>query len=263
MSNKRAFASREKKKRYVRFARFQRTTILLLATCLSFIAVCLLLADQLFRPDLFTIDELKIKGTFHHLKPQQVEKVVSNKARGNFFAINLHEIGREVEKLQWVQAVDIRREWPDTLLIDVIEHKPIMRWGMNEWVTTKGNVVDLGEGEFVQQPILLHGDEKDALLILKQVVRWSNILNTLDMVIKEASLSSTHAWKLKLYKKQGDNQHTTELLLGRQDVEQRFASFLEIYKSNFQFMDIGLQKVDARYPNGLAVTQIQDGNDRS
>ena len=257
MSKKRAFANREQKKRYIRFVRVQRSTVLLLATCLSFFAVCLLMADQLFRPDSFSIDELKIRGTFKHLQPQEVELVVINRARGNFFAINLDEIRHEVEKLKWVQSADIRREWPDTLLVNIVEHRPVMRWGESKWVNTQGKVVELGAGEFIDKPIVLRGDEKDARLIMQKVMFWSRDLDTLGLSIREASLSSTHAWKLKLKKTYSDEQQSTELLLGRRDVEQRFTRFIEMYKNSFQFMDINLHKVDARYPNGLAVTQTK------
>lgn len=255
--SKRAFASREQKKRYIRFAKIQRSSILLLATSLSFIAVSLLVADQLFRPSSFSIDELKIKGAFQYLQPQQVESAVAERVRGNFFAVNLDEMRGEVEKLRWVQSVDIRREWPDTLLVSVVEHKPVMRWGQDKWLTSKARVVDLGDGDYVQNAIKVSGDEEDAPTIMNQVLVWSSRLAELGLSLEEAHLSSTQAWKLKLASIYDGKNEITELILGRNNVGLRFERFVAMYRNNLSLMDVRLQKVDARYPNGLAVTQIK------
>ena len=91
-SPKRALANQNRQAQSQRLSRLARSALVLCATFLSFAAFALLAADQLYRPDTFVIDQLKIKGNFRYLQPQQVEDVVNQQAVGNFFSIELQEI---------------------------------------------------------------------------------------------------------------------------------------------------------------------------
>ena len=58
----RALADQHRQQQAQRWQRISRSILLLLATVLSLATVGLLTADQLYRPDTFTIDQLKILG---------------------------------------------------------------------------------------------------------------------------------------------------------------------------------------------------------
>ncbi len=127
-SNKaRAFANREKQAQSERNDRLGRALLLGAATLLTFATISLLAADRLYRPDTFVIDRLKIKGKLRHMPVSEVESLVSEIGVGNFFSIELDRIKSEVEGHAWVQNAEVRREWPNTLLIEVLNHRPVMR----------------------------------------------------------------------------------------------------------------------------------------
>ena len=128
MTRSRAFANQERQAQSQRMDRIVRSTLMLFATFLSFSAVTLVVLDQLYRPESFVIDQLKIKGSFKYLQPQQVEHIVARNKPGNFFSIELEDIKRQIEELAWVQQAEVRREWPDTLSVHVVEQRPVMRW---------------------------------------------------------------------------------------------------------------------------------------
>lgn len=255
MSESRAFANQEREAQAKRLSRLWRTAMLSLATLLSFTAIGLVMADQLYRPDAFVIDQLKIKGKFRYLQPETIEAVVGDQGRANFFSLELMSLKHDIEALPWVQTADVRREWPNTLLINVREHIPVMRWQSNKWVTTTGKVIDLTGDIKVPNAIVLSGNESDALLLLQQAFRWKKKLLQDGLELRKLTLSGSHAWTLKLY----DELHATEfnLLLGREEVEERLARFQFLYQQKFKYADQQLIRVDARYPDGLAI-QAQD-----
>jgi len=78
----------------------------------------------------------------------------------------LIEIKQKVESLPWVRYADIRREWPNTLVVKVKEHIPVMRWKDKEWVTSTGKVIDLPDDIRIPRVISLYANEADSLLAL-------------------------------------------------------------------------------------------------
>lgn len=252
MTRQRAFANHERQQQAQRMTKFGRSAVLLLATVLSFGTLALLAADQLYRPDTFVIDQLKIKGKLRHLDPVQVEETVKRLQVGNFFSIELMQIKSAIERLQWVQNADVRREWPNTLMIHIDEHRPVMRWGKAQWITSSGQVISLPEELEFDSKVTLHGNEKDAQLILHTAVRWKRQFTGTGLELTAASLSGSHAWTLTLQDKL--NQQTFDLLLGRDDVEHRLARFQFLFAGRLKRPDLQLRRVDARYPDGLAVS---------
>jgi cell division protein FtsQ len=253
--NARALANRERALQAERFGRFGRSILLLAATLLLFGTVILLAADQLYRPDTFVIDQLKIKGKFRYLDPVAVERVVKSKTLGNFFTIDLQDIKNRCEQLPWVQRADVRREWPNTLLILLEEQQPVMRWGKDQWVNAYGEVVKLPTNINFDPRISLLGNPKDAKLMMRRALEWEGRLKNTGLQITGLALSDSHAYRLQL--QQLPDSPPFELLLGRREVEERLDRFLMLYETQLRADGVTLQRVDARYPDGLAIKSIE------
>ena len=247
----RAFANKEKQAHAARVSYVGRALLLSLATVLSFATISLLAADQLYRPDTFVIDQLKIKGKLRHMQPQEIEQLVQEIGIGNFFSIELDQIKAKVESLAWVQNAEVRREWPHSLLIEVREHRPVMRWNQDKWLNSFGQVVDLPGVVSVPNAIALRGQDQDAVLMLRQAYSWKKRLAADGLDLRSIELSGSHAWTLGL--QQASNGADFELLLGREQTEQRLSRFVYLFETHFQQSDQRLQRVDARYPDGLAI----------
>lgn len=251
MSKQRAFASQERDAQVQRMGHLGRAGLLTLATILSFLTVGLLIADQIYRPDTFVIDQLKIRGKFRHLDPVEIERLIAKRGMGNFFSVELEAIKEEIESMPWVQSAQVRREWPNALLVSVSEHRPVMRWNKNKWVNSVGTVIDLPGKINVPNPIDLSGHKQDSPIMLQQAVRWKKRLTKSGLELKQLELSRSHAWKLILYDTAKGSDF--ELLLGREDIEDRLVRFQYLYDYQFKKAGQRLHRVDARYPDGLAI----------
>jgi len=251
VAKQRALANKERQAQAQRLSRFGRASVMTLATILSFVAIALLALDQLYRPNTFLIDQLKIKGKFRYLDPVDVEVAIGQQTLSNFFSIELDQVKRHVENLAWVQQADVRREWPNTLLVTVREHVPVMRWGDEKWVTSAGKVVDLPDLVDVPNAIVLTANENDASSVLAKAYRWKKQLAKRQLVLRKVRLSTSQAWTLTLY--HTDNDAQFELMLGREKAEQRLARFELLFDQQFRDSNKQLQRVDARYPDGLAI----------
>ena len=253
--SRRALEQQHKQANDQRLKRLARGGLLVTALLLSFSALTLFVVDQVLRPDLFVIDQLKIKGRFAHLKPQQIERVVLQHQTGNFFSLNLSEIKRRVEAMRWVDKADVRREWPDTLTVRVVEHRPVMQLNDNAWVNIRGQVVDLPEYQTQKPVIKLNGQSENAKSMMVNALEWAKRLESHNLLLREVTLSRTGAWNLRL--RYHDDTDSTpdefELLLGSTDVEQRLSRFEQLFDRRFRFSKERLIRADARYPDGIAV----------
>ena len=255
MTTQRAFANKEKEAQAKRLSRFGRAGLVLLATVLSLSAILLLALDKLYRPDAFVIDQLKIKGQFRYLKPEDVEAAIGDDALANFFSIELVELKRRIESLPWVQHADVRRKWPNTLQVNVHEHVPVMRWKDDKWVTSSGLVIDLPGDVGVANAIVLSANESDAAYVLKQAFIWKKRMLEKQLTLREVRLSASRAWALTLYCETTNAQF--ELLLGHEKVEQRLVRFEAFFEQLIRESNQQLKRVDARYPDGLAVDMVK------
>jgi len=260
MTTQRAFANKEKEAQAKRLGRFGRASLVLLATALSLSAIVLVALDKLYRPDAFVINQLKIKGQFRYLQPEDVEAVIGDDALTNFFSVQLNELKQRIEGLPWVQHADVRRKWPNTLQVNVQEHVPVMRWKGGKWVTSSGVVIDLPGEVIVPNAMLLSANESEAAYVLKQAFVWKKRMVSKHLVLLEVQLSASGAWTLTLQHETNSTQF--ELLLGHEKIEQRLIRFEALFEQLIREPNQQLKRVDARYPDGLAV-EVIEVNDQS
>lgn len=266
MSKKRALQNQGQAYFYSRLRNFGRGSLLLVATLLSFLAAVLLATDYLYQPQRFLVEKVRISGKFRHSSPQQVEASLANLKFGNFFSLELNAVKNRLEKLPWVERADIRRQWPDTLAIEVTEHRPVMLWRDNSqskngapesgqlWLTSKGKVIDTPDSLPAEKAIRLRGNRYYAKVILDKALRWKKSLAMQDLKLLQVSQSETQSWILDM--RFGNDGQPFEVLLGSYEVEARLARFKYLFDEQFRFSNYQLQRVDARYPNGLAVKHI-------
>ncbi len=262
---KRALEHQEQAYLLERARRLGRGVLLSSATVLSFLAGSLLLTDHLFQPQRFEIKQLKISGKFRYTTPQKIEATVVKDELANFFAADLDAIKAKVLDVPWVARAEVRRQWPDTLLIRVKEHRPLMRWhdlgsvrqkpaskSTQLWLSSLGAVIEVPD-KLELPAINLFGNRDHAQKLMNTALRWQRELALSDLELLELKQSEAQSYSVTL--RLGKHGEPFELLLGTKDMQARIARFQYLFDKQFRFSDFQLKRVDARYPNGLAVQQ--------
>lgn len=286
MTNERALANQERAMQVKRLGRFAKASLMTVATLMTFATVSLLVADHLYRPDAFVIDQLKLTGKFTYLTPEDVQAVVHQEKLGNFFSIELAEIKQRLEDMAWVKHADVRREWPHTLSVRIREHRPVMRWHSvqpiaaaksskaskaskdntskdsaskdktgEQWVSSAGEIISLETPLNRVSPITLTGTDYDAKRLLAKALAWQKRLSSSQIALLEVSLSPSQSWTLTLAKVGEGEPEAFELLLGRDNIDERLARFRALFDLHFSDGSRQLVRIDARYPDGLAVEE--------
>src|ERR671931_892210 len=196
------------------------------------------------RSALFPVREIELATVASKTTSGEIEAAVRASLQANFFALDLARVRESVERLPWVRRVEVRRIWPDRLLLSLEEHVALARWGDEALVDIYGERFAGSTDAALPTFIGPRGAEAE---LTRRYASFSRIVAPLGR-LERLVLSERYAWQLRL-------ASGLEIMLGR-DVEageKRLAKFVQTYGTS---VDELLQKapyVDLRYPNGFAL----------
>jgi cell division protein FtsQ len=195
------------------------------------------------RLPIFPLREVRVSGQIVHTTREQVDAIVRQQLRGNFFTLDLERTRLTFEKLPWVRRANLRRAWPDRLEVSVEEHVPVARWRDIGLVNTYGEVFEAASN--ARLPVFT-GPEGAAPEMVENYRGFRELLLAIGREPLELRLSDRRAWALR-------SSDGYFLELGRQDMSARLARFVAGYEKAVAQLRPGTYRVDLRYPNGFAV----------
>lgn len=208
----------------------------------------------------FALRVVSVSNAPRQVVPAQIEAMVRNELRGNFFTVDLERTRRAFESIPWVRKVSIRRHFPWRLEIGLEEHVALAHWNNAGLVSTHGEVFSAETDKLLPQFI---GQPNGAAEVTQMFAALTKQLAPLKQEITEISLSPRRSWRLRL-------NNGMLLELGREQTKQRLARFVAVYpyslmpmQQNYEFFHAkkaphqnGLQRrvayVDLRYSHGFA-----------
>ena len=197
-------------------------------------------------PGWFPVQTVRLSAVPQRVEATEVLQVVRSAARGNFFTVDIDRMRLSLGKLHWVRNVSIRREFPHGLVLQIEEDQALARWNNVALVNRQGEVF---AAESEQQLPLFTGQDGTAAEMAQQYAQFSQQLAGLDLRVTQLGLSARHAWQLRL-------SNGMVLELGRDDMQQRLARFVEVYPYSLAAASGKVKYVDLRYRNGFAVSGL-------
>jgi len=209
------------------------------ATVLGLYAIFLLVIHL----PVFPLREVRVLGELSHVTREQVEATTRRHLAGNFFTVDIAGTRRAFERLPWVRRVEVRRVWPDRLHVFLEEHVALARWGDSALVNTHGELFSAASDASLP---VFGGPAGSAPEVARRYQRVRDALAPAGLAPAELTLSERRAWELRL-------QGGLLLRLGREQIDERLATFLAVYAQTVAPVAARLDYVDLRYPNGFAV----------
>jgi cell division protein FtsQ len=200
-------------------------------------------------PGLFPLQSVRLNEVPQRVEAAEVLRAVRNEVRGNFFTVDIERLRLSLEKLPWVRTVSIRREFPHRLTVHLEEHQALARWNNTALVNRQGEVFFAGNDRVADSRQALpgfSGQDGTAAELAQLYAQFSRQLAALDLQVTQLSLSPRHAWQLRL-------SNGMVLELGREDMQQRLARFVDVYPYSLAAVQSRVRYVDLRYRNGFAV----------
>ena len=193
------------------------------------------------------VKRVTISGRFQRVQPLDVEKAVRDSLHGaGLVSVDLARIAAAVETIPWVDRAAVARGWPTALRVQVLEQKPVARWGEGGLVNTRGEVfVQDAQHVPAELPELVGPPGYEVEMTARCLAVQARLsVNGLRLV--RLTLDERGAWTLAL-----DNG--ISLRLGRQSVDERFDRFLAAAVRIVVARAADIAYVDMRYSNGFAI----------
>jgi cell division protein FtsQ len=221
----------------------------------KFLIIVLLLSGLVWKYGIldkvyFPVKYVRTEGRFQYLGKDEIKATIEPLLNNGFFDIDVKTVQLAVSTIPWVESVTVKRSWPDTIEIQVVEKKPYVRWGEKSLITEQGVIFTPNNLEPFQSLIELSGpkDQQVKALEIMKGVRTALEDQSLDM--EAFTINDRWAWKIKLVTGQ-------EILLGRNDQLKKLQRFLKSLKLFKQEQFDAMAVIDLRYPNGFAVSWKQ------
>ncbi len=202
------------------------------------------------------LDDVTLTGKLNQSDAANLRRQIWNRIDSRYLDIDLAGIKAELEQNAWVHRVDIRRQWPAGLLVDISEEIPVARWGRNGLLNSEGQIFmpDRQQG-FGDLPVL-KGPENRTLVMMEQFRSLSQQMRPMKLQLRSLELEPRGAWSLTL-----DNG--IRLLLGRGNLIEKVQRFGRVYGSQLAGYADKIRQIDVRYTNGLTVTWHQPPTGRT
>ena len=203
------------------------------------------------RLPVFPLRQLVVTTPVTQVSRAQIEHAARTALSGNFFTVDLQAVRDAFERMPWVRRADVRRRWPDTIELNVEEHRAVARWtpleGEPRLVNSRGEVFSATYSEYLPS---FAGPEGSADRVLERYADFKEGLRPIGRHPIAVTLSPREAWQLKL-------DDGVILELGRDQSKhpliERIDRFVSTYNTARGRFHTALGVIDMRYPNGFAL----------
>lgn len=192
------------------------------------------------------IAKVSVQGELGYVTREAVQSRVAPYVERTFFQVDLHGLRRELEQMPWIAHAEVRRVWPDQVVIQLAEQLPIARWGDEALLNNRGQAFAPSELANYEHLPQLRGPKRAQQRVMQQYQMLSQMLRPMGFSIARLELRERGSWFLT-------TREGIELLLGRDQVVEKIRRFGTIYQQALQAQSENIARVDLRYANGLAV----------
>ncbi|OIN00776.1 peptidase S49 [Polynucleobacter sp. QLW-P1DATA-2] len=210
----------------------------------------------------FALKQIQIEPvagqTLKHINKSLVKQEVSETVQGNFFSVRLEDVKRGFETMPWVRHANVRRVWPNGLIVSIEEQKPFGTWGgadsralMNtHGEIFAGRVSEVGDDVHL---IDFYGPEDSGQEVMSLYEKANNWFKPWGAEVTSLALTERYAWHIKLSNGMkvefGRDEESSDKTL----TEERVARLFKYWPQVQEKWSNRIDAVDLRYANGFAV----------
>lgn len=205
--------------------------------------------------DAYPLQHVQVKGVHDERRQQEVEVTLSGLLAGqNFFSVPLAELHRRVSDLSWVADAQVRRHWPDKLVMHVQERVPVAVWNDAVLVSSSGEAF-YGLARYdVEGLPRLSGPPARLDDVMAYYHSMGRVLGGAGLSVRSLDVDSRLTARLVL-----DSGIT--LVVDREQYANKLRRFVRLHETLLADDERRPERVDLRYADGMAVTWAENARD--
>ncbi len=193
------------------------------------------------------LSQIIVQGDLQYSNRYDVRDAVNKLGTLQSFMLqDVNIIQNAISVLPWVSNVAVRKQWPDTIKVNITEYQPGAIWNTNQLLDVSGSVFGANPSEVKDLVLIsLQGPEGTERIVLNALQEMREILSLIQLDVAELSLNERRSWRIT-------TQNGIRIELGRESKKERLHRFVNLFheiSSTGQEIDY----VDLRYDTGAAV----------
>ena len=192
------------------------------------------------------LSRLRVTGQFERVQAEQLREAVAPFAAGGFFAVDLEAAQRAVQALPWVEHAQVRKQWPDVLEIQLVEHEPFAFWGDDRLLSRRGQLfplpADLAGGRMPR----LAGPDARSAEVVEMYNQAREVFAPLGYGVARLGVDARGSWSMTL-------DSGLEVVVGRDDARARLQRFARVLPQLLAKQVQPASRADLRYTNGFTL----------
>jgi len=210
----------------------------------------------------FALKQIQIEPvagqTLKHINKPIVKQQVLENVQGNFFSVRLEDVKRGFESMPWVRHANVRRVWPNGLVVSIEEQKPFGTWGGTDSHTLMNVQGELFAGrvsEIIEDVHLIdfYGPADASQEVMRLYEKASAWFKPWGVEVKSLALTERYAWHVKLSNGMKVEFGRDEESSDKSLTEERVARLFKYWPQVQEKWPNRVDAVDLRYANGFAV----------
>ncbi|HEY8586183.1 MAG TPA: cell division protein FtsQ/DivIB [Rhodanobacter sp.] len=222
-----------------------------IAWCLAIALVALPIVGVMrgwFAAGRWPVTQLTVQAEFRHVSADDIRAAVKPRLGKGFFALDLDAVQKAVAALPWVESVEARKHWPDTLQLRIYERQPFARWNDTRLISRQGQVFDAPDLDAVGALPSLHGPDARLAEVVSFYAETRKAFASTHLQITGVALTERGSWSVS-------TADGARIVIGdREYAGRRLRRFLEVYPQLVAGHSQGFVYADLRYTNGFAVS---------
>lgn len=198
--------------------------------------------------NIFPVSNIDVNGEVLITQPQDIKTLLQPLQSMSFFDVDIDQLKHDITALPWVESVTVKRQWPDTLQVAMVERQARYRWGDTELVDEAGNRFDKVDDTLFEDLPVIHGvDGSESRVILAYEQLSSELGGSMEQLgVESLVLNQYLSWELHLH-------DGLVVKFGRDDYTQRMKRFVQAFHTGKLPEFAQLEVLDFRYYRGFAV----------
>ena len=192
------------------------------------------------------LSRLRATGQFERVQAEQLRAAVAPHAARGYFAVDLDAAQHAVEQLPWVEHAQVRKQWPDALVVHVVEHEPFAFWGEDQLLSKRGKLFPLPKDLAGERMPHLDGPEARTAEVVEMYNQARELFAPLGYGVSRLGVDARGSWSMTL-------DSGLEVVVGRDDARARLQRFVRVLPQLLAKQARPATRADLRYTNGFTL----------
>lgn len=200
----------------------------------------------------FEVSNLVVNGN-QHLSKDDVSLILSNTLGRTMFGLDVEVVRDRLSDNRWIAAATVKKAYPDTLVIDVVEREPVALWKSGETlivISREGIAIDEAAPQHMHLPqVVGAGANSVASQFLSAIAKFPELVARSDAYVRVAE----RRWDVVI-------DDGPKVMLPAKDWQDALSS-LNVLQAEKAILDRDVTQIDMRLPDRLVLRLEPDAAD--